>query len=141
MKKLFTPALLLLFYNLERLRVYQCDQMVEIIAATSDDNEGEGSTSSGTTELTLPKLEVLELILLPELKSFSSSKKTLVAESLQEIRVEYCPKLKKVSLLDDESCRLPSLQKIKVLEEWWESLEWEHPNAKDVLQPLSFSEI
>ncbi|PON44591.1 NB-ARC domain containing protein [Parasponia andersonii] len=136
MKKLFTPSLLSLFYNLERLRVYQCDQMVEIIAATSDDNEGEGSTSSGTTELTLPKLEVLELILLPELKSFSSSKKTLVAESLQEIRVEYCPKLKKVSLLDDEWCCLPSLQKIKVLEEWWESLEWEHPNAKDVLQPL-----
>jgi disease resistance protein RPS2 len=38
----------------------------------------------------------------------------------------------------------PSLKKIKAHpEEWWETVvEWEHPNAKDVLRPfVTFDEI
>ncbi|GKV32578.1 hypothetical protein SLEP1_g41173 [Rubroshorea leprosula] len=31
----------------------------------------------------------------------------------------------------------PSLKQIKAIpREWWESLEWDHPNAKDVLCPM-----
>ncbi|PON44592.1 NB-ARC domain containing protein [Parasponia andersonii] len=136
MKNLFTPALLLLFPNLETMRVLLCEGMTEIIAATTHESEEEGSTSGGTAELSLPKLKSLWLSFLPELESFCSSKKTLVADFLQEITIDNCSKLKKFSLLDNEPCHLPSLQKIMVREEWWESLEWEHPNAKNVLQPL-----
>jgi disease resistance protein RPS2 len=135
MKKLFPLVLLPNLVNLERIEVNDCKKMEEIIGTTDE----ESSTSNSITEVILPKLRTLELLDLPELKSICSAK--LICNSLEDITVIDCEKLKRMPIClplleNGQPSPPPSLKKIRALpEEWWESVvEWEHPNAKDVLR-------
>ncbi|KAI5554520.1 hypothetical protein BDE02_19G019600 [Populus trichocarpa] len=128
MKKLFPLVLLSNLMYLERIQVQHCEKMEEIIGTTDE----ESSNSNSIMEFILPKFRILRLINLPELKSICSAK--LICDSLEEIIVDNCQKLRRLPI------RLlpPSLKKIEVYpKEWWESVvEWENPNAKEVLSPF-----
>jgi len=130
--------------SIERIGVRNCEKIEEIISGTRSDEEGvkgEESNSCSITNLKLTKLRGLHLIGLPELRSICSAK--LICDSLDIIEVWNCEKLKRMPIClplleNGEPSPPPSLQDIVVYpEEWWESVvEWEHPNAKDVLRPV-----
>jgi disease resistance protein RPS2 len=137
MKKLFPLVLLPNLVNLARIDVSSCEKMEEIIGTTDE----ESSTSNSITEVILPKLRILELFDLPELKSICSAK--LICNSLEDITVIDCEKLKRMPIClplleNGQPSPPPSLKKIySSPKEWWETVvEWEHPNAKDVLRPF-----
>jgi len=137
MKKLFPLVLLPNLGNLERIVVEDCEKMEEIIGTTDE----ESSTYNSIMELIFPKLRSLRLFELPELKSICSAK--LICNSLKDIDVEDCQKLKRMPIClplleNGQPSPPPSLKEITVYpEEWWETVvEWEHPNAKDVLRPF-----
>jgi disease resistance protein RPS2 len=137
MKKLFPLVLLPNLVNLEVIEVKDCYKMEEIIGTTDE----ESSTSNPITEFILPKLKTLRLAVLPELKSIWSAK--LICNSLEDITVMYCKKLKRMPIClplleNGQPSPPPSLKKIDAFpKKWWETVvEWEHPNAKDVLRPF-----
>ncbi|XP_061965368.1 probable disease resistance protein At4g27220 isoform X3 [Populus nigra] len=141
MKKLFPLVLLPNLLNLEMISVERCGKMEEIIETRVDWVMGEESSSScRSIEFSLPKLRHLSFILLPELKSIC--RENLICSSLQTIIVRDCPKLKRMPLclpvLDNgRPSPPPSLEEIYVdPKEWWESVEWDHPNSKDALLPF-----
>ncbi|XP_034927175.1 putative disease resistance protein At4g10780 isoform X2 [Populus alba] len=141
MKKLFPLVLLPNLLNLEMISVERCDKMEEIIETRVDWVMGEESSSScRSIEFNLPKLRHLSFILLPELKSIC--RENLICSSLQTIIVRDCPKLKRMPLclpvLDNgRPSPPPSLEEIYVdPKEWWESVEWDHPDSKDALLPF-----
>ncbi|XP_022733426.1 probable disease resistance protein At4g27220 [Durio zibethinus] len=126
-KKLLSAKWVL--HNLEEITVRHCKEMEEII-----ESEEEGT---GTIKYTLPKLRKLKLSFLPNLKSICS--KHGVSDSLQCIEIVDCPELKQIPLhdLDKEKPYPPSLKEICVdPKEWWESVEWDHPQANNVLLPF-----
>ncbi|KAH7546503.1 hypothetical protein FEM48_Zijuj01G0207700 [Ziziphus jujuba var. spinosa] len=142
---LFTPALAFHLQNLENLCVKYCQQMVEIVSSYSEkyeDENGEVEIQEGNCalEFIFPKLRILELWDVLELKSIYNSKKAGDFDSLQQISISNCPKLRidfiSLPILEGESHPLPSLRKIKVDEEWWDSHECDNPAAKHVLEPL-----
>ncbi|XP_034902829.1 probable disease resistance protein At4g27220 isoform X2 [Populus alba] len=134
MKKLFPLVLLPNLVNLRRIEVSSCKKMEEIIGTTDE----ESGTSNSITEVILPKLITLELVGLPELKSICSAK--LICNSLEDIKLMFCKKLKRMPiclpLLENGQPSPPSsLRSIQIHpKKWWETVvEWEQPNAKDVL--------
>jgi disease resistance protein RPS2 len=136
MKKLLP---LVLLPNLEKLVVQECEKMEEIIGTT--DEEISSSSSNPITKSILPKLRILILKYLPELKSICGVK--VICDSLEYIEVYTCEKLKRIPIClplleNGQPSRPPSLENIVAYpEEWWETVvEWEHPNAKDVLLPV-----
>ncbi|XP_034899408.1 probable disease resistance protein At4g27220 [Populus alba] len=140
MKKLFPLVLLPSLVNLEYIQVGNCEKMEEIIGGTRSDEEGVMGEES-STDLKLPKLRSLLLIRLPELKSICSV--NLICDSLQSIIVKNCEKLKRMGIClplleNGEPSPPPSLRDIyPSSKKWWESVvEWEHPNAEDVLRPF-----
>ena len=124
--------------NLEEITVEGCEKMEEIIGGTISDEEGVmgEESSSNNTEFKLPKLRKLELSWLPELKSICSAK--LICDSLKYITIRKCEKLKRMpTCLPFLENGQPSLRDIYIKpKEWWELVEWEHPNAKNVLRPF-----
>ncbi|EXB37703.1 Disease resistance protein [Morus notabilis] len=146
-KILFSPQLFTCLQNLEELHVEDCGRMVEIIASPRDyDNRDRDDADEmyrdeeiGAIMSHFPKLKVLQLWNLSELRSICSYG-ILAYDTLQVVAVRYCKKLKRIPIcaptLDNQPSPPPSLQVIKAYpKEWWDSLEWEHPTAKDVLQP------
>ncbi|GLT84554.1 hypothetical protein SLE2022_027780 [Rubroshorea leprosula] len=132
LKKVFSSGWLLCYFqSLETIVVSGCSQMEELI-----------SSSAHEEKVTLPKLERLELASLPLLKSICSSSSVLICDSIQSLTIFNCEKLKRIPLnfplLDNaQSSHPPSLKEIKGFpKERWESLEWDHPNAKDILFPF-----
>ncbi|KAL9381867.1 hypothetical protein Peur_024902 [Populus x canadensis] len=141
MKKLLPLVLLSNLKNLEKLVVQECEKMEEIIGTT--DEEISSSSSNPITEFILPKSRVLNLRSLPELKSICGAK--VICDSLEYITVDTytCEKLKRIPIClplleNGQPSPPPFLRRIGIHpKEWWETVvEWEHPNAKDVL--LSF---
>ncbi|GLU21762.1 hypothetical protein SLE2022_378790 [Rubroshorea leprosula] len=124
-KKLFSPRLLVRhLQNLESIAVGNCEELEEIIA--SEESEEEDG------KLLLHKLKILNLGGMPKLKSICGRTRVLVCDSLETLEIKNCPLLKRVPLSPP-----PSLKEIRVSSrELWESLEWEHPNAKDILLPF-----
>ncbi|KAL9462936.1 hypothetical protein AB3S75_000861 [Citrus x aurantiifolia] len=137
LKSLFSLRLLPALQNLEDLEVIECDSIEEIVAVEDEETQKELPTN---TIITLPRLKKLRFSNLLEFKSFCSDNGVLVCNSLQEIEVRGCPKLKRLSLslplLDNgQPSPPPALKVIEIKKELWESLEWDQPNAKDVLNP------
>ncbi|GLT40754.1 hypothetical protein SLA2020_148660 [Shorea laevis] len=133
LKKVFSSGWLpYYFQSLETIEVASCLQMEELISSSAHEEE----------KVTLPKLQSLQLRYLPQLKSICSGSNVLICDSIQSLRIAYCEKLRRIplnfSLLDNaQSSHPPSLKEIVVFsKEWWESLEWNHPNAKDILLPF-----
>ncbi|XP_034891448.1 probable disease resistance protein At1g61300 [Populus alba] len=141
MKKLFPLVLLPNLVNLEVIKVVCCEELEEIIGGTRFDEEGVMDEESSSSEFKVPKLRILVLKGLPELKSICNAK--LICNSLRIIHVENCKKLKRMPIClplleNGQPSPPPSLRDIYAyLEEWWESgVKWEHPDAKDVLRPF-----
>ncbi|GKU96900.1 hypothetical protein SLEP1_g10080 [Rubroshorea leprosula] len=133
LKKVFSSGWLLCYFqSLETIEVSRCSQMEELISSSAHEEE----------KVTLRKLEELKLTRLPLLKSICSSSSVLICDSIQSLRINHCKKLKRIPLnfplIDNaQSSHPPSLKEIVVFpKEWWESLEWDHPNAKDILFPF-----
>ncbi|GLT95982.1 hypothetical protein SLE2022_136330 [Rubroshorea leprosula] len=133
LKKVFSSGWLLgYFQSLETIRVGWCSQMEELISSLAHEEEN----------VTLQKLQSLELIQLPALNSIYTHSSVLICDSIQSLRIANCEKLKRIPLnfhlLDNAHLsHPPSLKQIVVFpKKWWASLEWNHPNAKDILLPL-----
>ncbi|GLU15361.1 hypothetical protein SLE2022_318590 [Rubroshorea leprosula] len=138
MRKLLPLELLHAFQNLEVIEVDGCEQMEEIIASSDSD------ASLDKFNFTFPKLRRLQLRWLPQLKSICSAKGLMVCNSIEKILIRECPELKRIPvqlpMLDNgQPSAPPHLKGIgidRLSKEWWESLEWDHPNAKNILQPF-----
>ncbi|GLT87470.1 hypothetical protein SLE2022_055520 [Rubroshorea leprosula] len=143
LKKLF-PSWKLVEYlqSIKRIEVGLCEEMEEIIG--SDPEEEEEEEGDIIKKLILPKLKTLHLKGLPTLNSICSRRTVMVCDSLEEIEINNCKGLRRIPLslplVDNaQPSPPPSLKEICLVsqsEEWWESLEWDHPNAKDVLRPM-----
>ena len=128
--------------NLQTINVGKCKQMEDIIAATEVEEEGEEIDEMNNLLLYFPNLKRLELLMLPELKSIW--KGTMTRDSLQELIVSVCPKLRRlplsVHITDGDEERRASASPLKEIvgeENWWEGLEWDtHPHAQSVFQPV-----
>ncbi|XP_021288899.1 putative disease resistance protein At4g10780 isoform X1 [Herrania umbratica] len=135
-KKLFPVELLQGLQNLEEIKVFECEEMEEIIVASEENHKGEGTT------FILPKLKKLLLIELPKLKSICSAGLMIPANSLQTLTIVRCPELKRIPLSlplveNGKPSPPPSLQEIFVgPRARWESVEWDQPDAKDVVSPF-----
>ncbi|CDP17477.1 unnamed protein product [Coffea canephora] len=143
MKQLFTMQLLQNLKNLEDLEIRNCEGLKEIAA----DNNGVGkggkegiqlTSSEATTTIILPKLKRLHLTWLPQLKNICTA--AMICNSITEIEMFGCPKVKRLPLFLLTINGLPfvpsTLHKIRGDKEWWESLEWENPSAKNALDPF-----
>ncbi|XP_044485065.1 disease resistance protein At4g27190-like [Mangifera indica] len=128
LKKLVSPKVFSALQSLEVIHVVMCDEMEEIIA---DDDEKEQGRS-GSTKFALPKLREMHLVCLGKLKRICGGNGVLVCESLQKIVIGGCGQLNRFPV----SLPLPAIKDITVEEKWWESLEWDNPNAKASLQPF-----
>lgn len=133
MKSLIPVRMLGCLKNLEDICVRHCKQMEEIISATTEVEK----------QLVLPKLQKLELLNMPSLKSMCSTNSVLICGSLRLLEIRECWKLKRIPLylpqLDTSKQSLPPsppIKWIKISRSIWESLEWNHPEAKNVLLPL-----
>ncbi|KAJ9671355.1 hypothetical protein PVL29_025176 [Vitis rotundifolia] len=128
--------------NLRTISVDNCEQMEDIIAATEVEEEGEEIDEMNNLLLYFPNLKRLELARLPELKSIW--KGTMTRDSLQQLEVSQCPKLRRlplsVHITDGDGERRASASPLKVIQgetTWWKRLEWDtHPHAQSVFQPL-----
>ncbi|TYH86500.1 hypothetical protein ES332_D01G047400v1 [Gossypium tomentosum] len=143
MKQLFPFDLVHDLQNLENLIVRGCGQIEEIIGPKEEEDNHKGNGTQAPTKFSLPKLKELELTCLPELKSICSSNREMVCNSLRKIKVWDCTKLKRMPLylplFQDTHQSAPSahpFERIRICpKEWWESVEWDYPNAKEVLRP------
>ncbi|KAL2528939.1 putative disease resistance protein [Forsythia ovata] len=134
MKKLIPWSLLQTLPNLQKLEVTSCKEIEEIIGDEDDDGS---PVINSSAEVTMPRLKKLKLWDLPELKSIY--KEMMICDSIEKIIIMSCTNLKKVAPLDGQPSPPPSLKEIQVYadgKEWWESLEWEHPNANNFLRPF-----
>ncbi|GLT32763.1 hypothetical protein SLA2020_074060 [Shorea laevis] len=142
-KKLF-PSWQLVEYlqSLQSISVKYCEEMEEIIGSDPEEEGEEGGDI--IKKLILPKLKYVELERLPTLKSICSSRAVMVCDSLKSITIRDCKGLRRIPLYlplvgNAQPSPPPSLKIINIYrreQEWWESLEWDHPNAKDVLRPM-----
>ncbi|TYH74591.1 hypothetical protein ES332_D05G410200v1 [Gossypium tomentosum] len=140
MKTLLPHWLLPNLQNLEKIYVRACSQLVEILGAETSEVEEKGSDA--LIKFHLPKLRVLELSELPNLKSICSKSGVMVRDSLQFMKVDGdCDKLRRippfVPLVGNGQpfAYAPPSLTIFSSTKWWESLEWDdHPNYKNVLR-------
>ncbi|GKV51092.1 hypothetical protein SLEP1_g57768 [Rubroshorea leprosula] len=121
--------------NLEEIHVEDCLGMEEIIEWEEEEERNQPTT---TTIFTLPKLRSLYLDCLPELKKICPKRGVMDCDSLNSICIKNCPEIRRIPLCLGRENRQPALPAIKVEiynpKEWWESVEWENPNDKNVLQ-------
>ncbi|KAL7153171.1 hypothetical protein ABFS83_04G147800 [Erythranthe nasuta] len=126
------------FQYLEEIYIIGCPDIEVIIQAVASEN------------VDLPKLKWLVVHNLPKLKNICEAK--MMCGSIEHIELRGCPLLKKLPLhfpgeLVDGQMNYsppPALKEIKIMKnerEWWESLEWDHPSHRNLLQPfLKFEE-
>ncbi|XP_028777829.1 disease resistance protein SUMM2-like [Neltuma alba] len=137
LKFLFQKQLILELKSLEVISVLNCPEVEEIIEGERNTN-AEGS--SHAAEVILPKLMTLKLHYLENLKSIYNGH--IQCDSLRTIEVGSCKALKKLPLglfgIEEGQQISPStttLEQISCETEWWESLQWDQPQAKHLLQP------
>ncbi|KAK0600226.1 hypothetical protein LWI29_012846 [Acer saccharum] len=139
-EKLFWPELVRNLQNLEEIEVDFCELLEEIISTLNDDEENKEEVKDFTV-FTLPKLREMSFQNVPQLKRICNRGSLIECNSLERIKVRDCPKLKRIPLLlpqPNNRQLLPpvSIRQIEInSREWWDSLEWYHPNIKNVLEP------
>ncbi|KAF8029651.1 hypothetical protein BT93_E2162 [Corymbia citriodora subsp. variegata] len=141
MRKLFPQELLLHLRNLQKIRVYDCKAMVEMISGAGQGQEGSMMTpvnntpSSFQSSISLPNLRGLRLWKLPQLKSMCGV--PISCGSMEGLDVYGCPELKVIPLqLRLRDIDIEELPHIWVEdEEKWKTLMWDDPNAQAILQP------
>ncbi|KAH1063519.1 hypothetical protein J1N35_028506 [Gossypium stocksii] len=139
MKTLLPHWLLPNLQNLEKIHVYACSQLVEILGVATSEVEEEGRDA--LIKFHLPKLRELTLRESPNLKSICSKSGVMVCDSLEDIEVfNGCDKLKRIPPFvplvghGQPFAYAPPSLTIVSSTRWWESLEWDdHPNFKNVL--------
>ncbi|XP_060209968.1 probable disease resistance protein At4g14610 [Lycium barbarum] len=136
MKKLFPRAILQDLKNLQKLEVWYCEEMEEIIAEEATDQDGSSQLGTSSDILILPKLKLLDLFGVPKLKSICEGK--LICDSVKYMTFHKCPKLKRLPFYapTTNAHPFPALRKIYAEENWWETLEWEQSHLKTLFQTL-----
>ena len=132
--KLFSKSLLLHLPKLEEVNVWRCSEVEEIVATEAEVIGGKSSHSTHSeATILLPMLKHLSFHNLPKLRSIYTG--VLSCCSLEAIEVSQCPNLKRIPLsLPKHNGEPSALQRISASKEWWEGLEWDHPEAKSALQ-------
>ncbi|KAM4110698.1 hypothetical protein ACJW30_05G011400 [Castanea mollissima] len=95
-KKLLPPGLLLQLHNLEEIWVSFCEKLEEIAEEDKEERD--------TIQITLPRLRILHLSGLLELKTICS--KEIVCDSLEKLEIHGCPKLKRLPFLPSKCPKL-----------------------------------
>ncbi|PPD74121.1 hypothetical protein GOBAR_DD28943 [Gossypium barbadense] len=113
--------------HLEKLRIYECNGLEEII---SEEKLGEIAELKGNLNL-FSKLKGLFLDRLPKLKTIYHH--ALPFAQLKEIRIVKCPMLKKLPL-NSNSAKGQRLV-IKGEEGWWKDVEWEDESTQIAFLP------
>ncbi|XXG59708.1 hypothetical protein AAC387_Pa04g1743 [Persea americana] len=121
MKNLLSLGLLRNLQALERIEIWSCVSMEDVVA---------GDWSALTT-FSLPNLKSLSLQNLNELKSIFF-KATVTCPSLESVVVGKCGKLKKLPFTSQNPSL--TLKSLKGDKEWWDALEWDDPAVKIQLQ-------
>ncbi|KAG4213684.1 hypothetical protein ERO13_A01G071300v2 [Gossypium hirsutum] len=139
-KKLFPVHLLQGFQHLEYIEVKHCKKLEKIIAEEDEENQNVDRRGSITT-FAFPKLKTLHLIKLPELKSICSSGVRIPSESLKYLSIINCSNIRKIPfsipLLGTGQPSPLSLELGYVHpKKWWKLVEFDDPNAKDILSSL-----
>lgn len=108
---------------------------MKVIGETTDEDENQEATT--TVIYMPPRFKYLGLVNLPELKSLCNSS-IKVSDNLKGIKIIGCQRLKRITLLWEEPHPHPSLEYLAVEKDWWDSLEWKHPETQDILQPYLY---
>ncbi|KAK4269416.1 hypothetical protein QN277_022576 [Acacia crassicarpa] len=110
---------------LQRLQIYGCESMEEVIKeeeAIKDENVD--------SSLVFSSLVLLSLYKLPILKSIHRA--PLPFPFLKSVLIDSCPKLDKLPF--DSNSTKHELTAIHGQQNWWDSLTWDDPTAKDKFQ-------
>lgn len=113
LRVIFSPALLANLTKLEVLVLEDCPEVTSIVSSTSDE------PINFASDYSLPKLEKVLLLYLPNLESIFSGH--VIAPELEKIGFFNCPKLESQSLVDISS---ENLKVIKAESNWWNGLKW-----------------
>ncbi|XP_028766493.1 disease resistance protein RPS2-like [Neltuma alba] len=136
LKCLFQKQLMLERKSLEEITIVHCLGMEEIIEGERNTN---AEDSGHAAKLMLPKLQSLKLLYLRNLKRIYNGH--IQCDSLRTFEVCDCIALTKLPLglfgVETGQQMSPSsaLEQIRCDEQWWESLQWDQPQAKHLLQP------
>ncbi|KAJ1696779.1 hypothetical protein LUZ63_005291 [Rhynchospora breviuscula] len=115
---------------LQKLELIRCDNIITLIEHFNSVSTTEERTKM--VPLTFPSLRKLTLEDLPNLQSICDQ--SIMFPSLENIWICRCVMLKKLPF---RSNTVPNkLTIIKARREWWERLEWEDNDLKQILQPL-----
>ncbi|GKV44997.1 hypothetical protein SLEP1_g52132 [Rubroshorea leprosula] len=140
LKKLFPCELLQGqgLQNLEQIIVDWCGGIEEIIGW---EEEEVGNQTTTPILISLPKLRILGLKSLPNLKRICPEGGVMACDSLNSICISNCPKVKRIPFClgrENGQPSLPAMKEIYIFnsKEWWESLEWENADDEYVLLPF-----
>ncbi|XP_043725895.1 disease resistance protein At4g27190-like [Telopea speciosissima] len=147
LREIFTRGIFQQLPNLEVLDVSYCDTVQVIVVNEEEEAEEEDHDDDDDVAL-FPKLKNLTLERLPRLERIW---KTVsfhpMAPSFETITVIKCPNLKSLHPLSlgmiqqqngslSTSSSTTLIRRIEGSTQWWEALEWEHDEIKQLLQPL-----
>ncbi|KAK7302705.1 hypothetical protein RJT34_13601 [Clitoria ternatea] len=125
LKNLFSGNLLLQLLNLEEIKVSHCNSMDELVRWGGDNIQA--------AKILLPKLQKLRLEFMPKLKEIYSEFMSIGSPCT--VHVLSCDALKRLPFdLDDAVGLHQQLLEIRGTKYWWDSLEWDEPAVKQIMQ-------
>ncbi|KAE9456779.1 hypothetical protein C3L33_11318, partial [Rhododendron williamsianum] len=137
LKNIFPIHLWQNFPNLKHLYVGGCENLKDIIVEKEEMSD-RGNHQDYSKSISLPKLNYLCLYQLQSLKSIYNG--VMVCPSILQVVVGHCYRVRRLPLslhMDGEQATPPpALLEIIVCKKWWESLKWDDPLTKTILQPF-----